>query len=204
MGEKKKSFMLPFIINFSSAACYFLPHPLWIFFFYFIYLFRLCWVFIAVRGKDIGLIVVAHRSCCPVACGIFPDKVSNLCPLPTLAGRFLTIGSPVKSPLWILKTHQTNIVILPSTIFLSDYFAPKYRQEFYKFWWILPLITWDALSWFFNLRFGGRALKGGFLSIEPALYTDIHKLLFCYLCIFGKVNVALKIVANLTNETPEQ
>ena len=28
-----------------------------------------------------GSVVVAHRLCCPVACGIFPDHGSNLCPL---------------------------------------------------------------------------------------------------------------------------
>ena len=27
---------------------------------------------------------------------------------------------------------------------------------------------------FFNLRFGGKGLKGGFLSIEAAQNTDIH------------------------------
>ena len=29
----------------------------------------------------VGSVVVAHRLCCSVACGIFPDQGSNQCPL---------------------------------------------------------------------------------------------------------------------------
>ena len=36
-----------------------------------------------------GSVVVVHKLNCPVACGIFPDQGSNLCPL-QLAGGFLT------------------------------------------------------------------------------------------------------------------
>ena len=67
--------------------------------------FWLCWVFIAVHGLSLvsgscgyfllwfssfswcgpwalGAVVAGHETCCPVACGIFPDQASNPCPLP--------------------------------------------------------------------------------------------------------------------------
>ena len=59
---------------------------------------------------------------------------------------------------------------------------------------------------FFNLGFGGKGLKGGFLSIAAAQNTDIHNFLFPYplsLSSIGKVNIALRIVASLTNQTPD-
>ena len=36
--------------------------------------------------KSTGSVVVAHGLSCPMACGIFPDQGSNLCPLPWQAG----------------------------------------------------------------------------------------------------------------------
>ena len=137
MGKKEKSLMLPFIINFSSAAYYFLPHPLWIvffFFFHFIYLFRLCWVFIAFRGKDIGLIAVAHKFCCPVECGIFPDKALKLCPY--IGRQILNHWITSEVPTLNLKNTPNKYCDLAFQYLfaLSDYFSPKYRWKFYKFW----------------------------------------------------------------------
>lgn len=58
-----------------------------------------CGFFSCCRTWALGLmgsIVVAHELSCSVACGIFLNQGSNLCP-PALAGRFLTTGPPEKS-----------------------------------------------------------------------------------------------------------
>ena len=43
--------------------------------------------------QHVGSELVAHGFRCPAACGIFPEKGSNPCPL---AGGFLTTGPPGK------------------------------------------------------------------------------------------------------------
>ena len=45
-------------------------------------------------SRRAGSVVVAHGPSCPAACGIFPDRGSNPCPL---AGGFLTTAPPGKS-----------------------------------------------------------------------------------------------------------
>ena len=97
--------------NLSFVPYVYLPHPIGIFFFKFIYLW-LCWVFVSVRGLSLivasgdhsssrcaglslprpllsrstgsrraGSVIVAHGPSCSAACGIFPDQGSNPCPL---------------------------------------------------------------------------------------------------------------------------
>ena len=76
-------------------------------FFFCLFVFKLCWVFVSVRGLSpvvasgghsslrcaglslsrstgstrAGSVVVAHGPSCSSACGIFPDRGSNPCPL---------------------------------------------------------------------------------------------------------------------------
>ena len=82
-----------YVLSFKKNVIYF---DVWVFVFWFSWL---RWVFIAARGlfsscrewgllllwsmdsRHAGLIVVAHVISCSVACGIFLDQGSNLCPL---------------------------------------------------------------------------------------------------------------------------
>ena len=88
------------------------PLALYLFFFFLIIYFWLCWVFVSVRGlspvaasgghssspsaglslsrplplrstgsRRAGSVVVAHGPSCSAACGIFPDRGTNPCPL---------------------------------------------------------------------------------------------------------------------------
>ena len=81
----------------------------WAYFTYIIFLhflfiyFSLHWVFVAVWGPSL---VVAHRLCCSIVCGILPDQGSNPCPQHWQVDSSTTEqpGKPTYS--WKLYSHK--------------------------------------------------------------------------------------------------
>ena len=126
-------------------------------FYLFIYLFWLCWVFVSVRGLSLvaasgghsssrcmglslsrplllwsaGSVVVAHGPSCSVACGIFPDRGSNPCPLHWQAD-----SQPLRhqgSPTFFFLTEMTLYYNHPSffifCILLHCMDVPKFPSQ---------------------------------------------------------------------------
>ena len=78
--------------------------------------------------QSAGSVVVAHGLSCPVACAIFPDQASNLCPLHWQAASYPLEhkGSPVfllimvmVQPLWsstLGKSRPVFLMVGPATL----------------------------------------------------------------------------------------
>ena len=74
-------------------------------------------------SKHAGSVVVAHRPSCSVACGIFPDQGSNLCPLHWQADSqpLRHQGSPVGR---FLITVSISVLVIGLFIFsISSWFS---------------------------------------------------------------------------------